>query len=227
VIVAWLVHLYTASGAFFSFLALIRVFESRYREAFIWLFVTVVVDATDGVFARLADVTRHTPSFNGGKLDDVVDYLAYVVVPAFVVWHARLVPDALLLPAAGAMLVSSAYGFNRMDAKTADYYFTGFPSYWNIVAFYLYVAGWPLSVNAGILFALAALVFVPIRYVYPSRTPAWRAPTVAFGILWGVIVAAIVWQLPQVSRALVIVSLAFPIYYFALSLALELTRASR
>ncbi len=179
---AWLVHLYTASGALFAFLALNRIFYDRYRDAFFWLFLAVIVDATDGVFARRADVASRLPWFNGAKLDDIVDYLTYVFVPAFFIWHALLVPDRWSTIVVGAMLLSSAYGFNRADAKTADGFFTGFPSYWNVVVFYLYLAGWTLEVNAAILLALAVLVFVPIRYVYPSRTPgvapaddyAWR-----------------------------------------------------
>ena len=31
---AWLVHLYTASGALLAFLALNRIFSDRYRDAF-------------------------------------------------------------------------------------------------------------------------------------------------------------------------------------------------
>ena len=223
---AWLVHLYTASGALFAFLALIRVFEDRYQEAFFWLFVAVIVDATDGVLARLADVARRLPTFNGSKLDDIVDYLSYVLVPAVIVWHAGIVPDSWSIGVAGAMLLSSAYGFNRTDAKTADDFFTGFPSYWNIVVFYLYVARWPALVNTGILWVLAALVFVPIRYVYPSRTPALRVLTIALGIIWGALVVAMLSQLPDVSPVTFQVSLVFPIYYLLLSLALEFRRRS-
>ena len=84
-----------------------------------------------------------------------------------------------------AMLLSSLYGFNREDAKTADHFFTGFPSYWNIVVFYLYLAAWPPALNAALLLVLALLVFVPIRYVYPSRTPALRTLTIGLGIVVG------------------------------------------
>ena len=101
-----------------------------------------LVDATDGFLARRADVAARTPRFNGGKLDDIVDYLTYVFVPAFFVWHALLVPDRWSTVVVAAMLLSSAYGFCQDAAKTPDHFFTGFPSYWNIVVFYLYVARW-------------------------------------------------------------------------------------
>ena len=221
---AWLVHLYTASGALLAFLALNRIFYDRYRDAFFWLFLAVIVDATDGLLARRADVGSRLPWFDGAKLDDIADYLTYVFVPAFFIWHALLVPDQWSTIVVGGMLLSSAYGFNRADAKTADGFFTGFPSYWNVVVFYLYLAGWTPEANAAILLVLAGLVFVPIRYVYPSRTPAWRAPTIALGVLWGLLMMAMLWQMPEISRPIFWASLVFPVYYVALSLALEVRR---
>ncbi len=221
----WLVHLYTASSAVFGFLALTRIFYDRYRDAFFWIALAIVVDATDGVLARRMRVGTRLPHFDGAKLDDIVDYITYVFVPAFFVWHALLVPERWAIAAAAAMLLASAYGFNRRDAKTDDHFFTGFPSYWNIVVFYLYVARWPPAVNLGILLALVALVFVPIRYVYPSRTPSWRPLTVALGLVWGVLMLVLWSQMPDVSRPLLWASFVFPAYYLLLSLALHRRRA--
>jgi phosphatidylcholine synthase len=216
---AWLVHLYTASSAVFGFLALTRIFYDRYRDAFFWLALTVIVDATDGALARRERVASRLPHFNGAKLDDIVDYITYVFVPAFFAWHALLVPERWAIPAVAAMLLSSAYGFNTAKAKTADHFYTGFPSYWNIVVFYLFVLHATQMVNAVVVLILAALVFVPMHYVYPSRTPHWRALTLTLGVAWGIALLLMIWQLPDVSRALLWGSLAFPLYYVALSLA--------
>ena len=221
---AWLVHLYTASSALFAFFATKAVFEHRYRDAFFWLAVTVFVDATDGVLARRAKVSTRLPWFNGSKLDDIVDYLTYVFVPALIVWRAILVPDSWSTAVVAAMLLSSLFGFNRDDAKTADHFFTGFPSYWNIVVFYLYVAAWSPVINGAILLGCAALVFVPIRYVYPSRTRVWQVPTVLMGSIWGVLMCVMLWRLPAVPRIVFFASLVFPVYYVALSLALQWRR---
>ena len=221
---AWLVHLYTASSALFAFLALTRIFYDRYTDAFFWLFAAVFVDATDGVLARGAQVKERLPWFNGAKLDDIVDYLTYVFVPAFFIWHAVLVPDAAAMPIAAGMLLSSAYGFNRDDAKTSDHFFTGFPSYWNVLAFYLYVANWPPLVNALILAACVVLVFVPIGYVYPSRTPVLQVPTLILGATWGVLMIVLLWQAPDISRIVFALSLVFPVYYVILSLVLHIRR---
>jgi phosphatidylcholine synthase len=221
---AWLVHLYTASGAVLAFLAARAIIEHDYRTAFFWLGVQIAVDATDGVVARAARVSVHLPWFNGAKLDDIVDYLCYVFVPALFVWRSLVVPDAWAIPVAAAMLLSSAYGFNRDDAKTADHFFTGFPSYWNIVAFYLLIARWPSMANVAILLVLALLVFVPIKYVYPSRTPMWQWPTNVLGVAWGGLMLVMLWQYPAVPRVMFFASLIFPAYYLGLSLALHFSR---
>ena len=126
---------------------------------------------------------ERTPQFNGARLDDIVDYLTFVFVPVFILRHDGLLPaGAVGLAVAAAVLLSSAYGFSREDAKTPDHFFTGFPSYWNIVAVYMVAIQLSPLVNAAILCGLVALVFVPIGYIYPSRTPRWQAATVALGL---------------------------------------------
>ena len=223
-IAAWLVHLYTASGAVLAFLAVVALFNHDYRTAFFWLWVQVAVDATDGLLARRARVAERIPWFSGIKLDDIIDYATYVFVPALFVWRALLVPEAWTVPVAVAMLLSSAYGFSRTDAKTADHFFTGFPSYWNIVAFYLLVAKFPPTANAVILVSFAVLVFVPIRYVYPSRSRVAPLLTNGLGVIWGALMLLMLWQYPAVSRAVFLVSLIYPMYYFALSFWLNSRR---
>jgi phosphatidylcholine synthase len=216
-VAAWLVHLYTASGFVLAFLAAQAAIDHDFRTAFLYLFAQVVVDATDGLLARAARVSDRLPWFSGSKLDDLVDYLAYVFVPALIVWRALLVVDPWTTVVPAAMLLSSGYGFSNMNAKTSDHFFTGFPSYWNIVVAYLFVLQLSPDLNAAILLGFAAMVFVPIRYIYPSRTSILPRTTNLLGVIWGVMGIAILWQYPQVSRLLVLASLAFPVYYFALS----------
>jgi phosphatidylcholine synthase len=225
-VLAWLVHLYTASGVVLAFLATVALFEHDYRTALFWLVLQVFVDATDGVLARSARVSERIPWFSGAKLDDIVDYLTYVFVPALFVWRAILVPGTWAVAVASAMLLSSAYGFNRTDAKTGDHFFTGFPSYWNVVVFYLLLGGLPQMANAAILLTLAVLVFVPIRYVYPSRTPVWMVATNVLGAMWAILMMVMLWQYPAVSRPLLLASLIFPAYYTLLSFALQLRTAA-
>ena len=221
----WLVHALTASGALIAYIALVSIVNGNLSVAFLWLTVATVIDAIDGVLARLARVKERAPMLDGGRLDDIVDYLTFVFVPAFAIQHAGLLPDGIAAwLAVAAVLISSAFGFSREDAKTADHFFTGFPSYWNIVAVYMVALRLPAAVNAAILLLLAALVFVPIGYVYPSRTVRLRRLTVASGLVWGAMLVAIIWHLPDPPRWLVLTSFAYPAYYLALSLALQRSR---
>jgi phosphatidylcholine synthase len=221
---AWAVHAFTASGAVMGLAALQATVQSNYRTAFLWLIAATAVDGVDGWLARLARVGERAPGLDGKRLDDIVDYVTYVVAPAFLLLRSGLLPADLGWPVAAALLLSSAYGFSRTDAKTTDHFFTGFPSYWNVVALYLYVLGLSPAANAAVLLVLAALVFVPIGYVYPSRTEAWQAPTIVLGTIWAGLMVAVAWMLPDISRPIVVGSLAFPLYYVVLSLVLHARR---
>ena len=224
---AWTVHGYTASGAVAAFAMTISIFNGDYRMAFLLMVLAIAVDATDGTLARLARVKETTPNFDGARLDDIVDYLTFVFVPALLLYRAGLLPAAWGGAVAAAMLLSSGYGFSSNDAKTDDHFFTGFPSYWNIVALYLYAARLPPALNAVILLVLSALVFVRIGYVYPARTPVLRGLTIALCAVWGLMTLAIILMLPDVPSLLLTTSLFFPIYYTGLSLVLNARRRSK
>jgi phosphatidylcholine synthase len=195
-----------------------------------WMAYTVAVDAADGTLARAVGVKQVLPWFDGTRLDDVIDYFTWVIVPALFMLWTDLLPPTIAVPLACAVVVASAYQFCRTDAKTSDHYFTGFPSYWNIVAFYLYALGWPTAMNAAVVATFAFLIFVPIRYVYPSRTTTLRGLTVGLGLVWGASVLVALFQILRDGvawRPLVVGSLLFPVYYFALSVVLTLRRGTR
>jgi len=219
VLAAWSVHLYTGLGAAIGFFALEAIAQGNYHLAFFWMAVAAFIDCTDGTLARRVRVKEVLPHFDGSKLDDIVDYLNYVVVPVALAYHAALIPGgAGGLALASVPLLASGYGFCQAEAKTADHFFTGFPSYWNIVVFYYYVLATAAWVNAVLLVLFSILIFVPIRYLYPSRSPVARRTTHALGVLWGVCVVILLVQFPAPSRVLASVSLFFPVYYFAVSL---------
>ena len=224
-ILAWLVHLYTALGTVVAFFSLLCIEQTNFREAFYLMALAVVIDATDGMLARAARVKELIPWFDGELLDEIVDYFNYVIVPSLFLVRANVLPPQDSLWLAALPLLSSAYGFCQREAKTADNFFLGFPSYWNIVVFYLYVLKTPLWVNAFLIIALAILVFVPIKYVYPSRSPRFRSQINVLGALWGAAMLCLIYQLPNPSRVLLFASLLFPAYYTALSLWLEYRRA--
>ena len=218
---AWAVHLYTALGTVCAFGAVLAGVQADCRLAFLWLVAATFIDATDGVLARAADVKTHVPHFDGARLDDIVDYLTYVFAPVFLMYRAGVLPETWGVAVAAVVLLSSAFGFASTDAKADDHFFTGFPSYWNIVALYLFAAELPQAANAAILLVLSALVFVRIGYVYPTRTPDLRVLTLGLGAAWALMLIAIILLMPDVPRLLLLVSLFFPVYYTVLSLVLQ------
>ncbi len=215
VFLAWGVHLFTASGAVLAAVALFATMGGSYGAAALLMLAALFIDSVDGTLARRADVATVVPNIDGRRLDDIVDYLNYVIVPTVFLLAIGALPHWAL---SALPVLASAYGFSQQDAKTEDDFFLGWPSYWNVVAIYV----WLLDVGAlaatcwVILFSLA--VFVPLKYVYPSKLRVWRVPTVILALAWGaLLVAAIVF--PERSRALhlVEISLLFPAYYMALS----------
>jgi phosphatidylcholine synthase len=221
-VLAWLVHLYTASSAAFGVWAVVAAFEGRFQLALGLMMLTLVIDSTDGSLARALDVRGRIPWFDGRRLDDICDYFTYVIVPACFLIAAELLPH----PAWAALpVLASAYGFSRDDAKTPDHFFTGFPSYWNVVAAYLYLLDWSPAACATLLAVLSAGVFVPMRWIYPSRTRPFRALTVALLSLW---TAAFTWLALQPDPDPVALrwTLLGPAYYAGLSLVLDRRRAS-
>ena len=221
---AWAVHFYTATGAVLAFLAALATFEDRFRTAFILLIASTLVDATDGLLARWARVKELTPGFDGARLDDIVDYLTFVFVPLLILFRGGHLPEGWGLAVCAAVLLSSGYGFASLDAKTSDYFFTGFPSYWNIVALYIHAARTPPVFNGILLLVLVVLVFVRIGWIYPSRTPVLLGLTNVLGAIWALMMLAVTWLLPDVPRWLLISSLFFPVYYIVVSLWLNARR---
>jgi phosphatidylcholine synthase len=226
VLLAWLVHLYTALGAVVAFLAILRIEQGDFRSAFFLMSLAVIIDATDGTLARTARVKERILSFDGDRLEDIVDYVNYVIVPCLLLVRADLLPRQDAVWIAAFPLIASAYGFCQKEAKTTDHYFLGFPSYWNLVAFYLYVLQTPPWMNAFVVIALGILVFVPIRYIYPSRSPRLRVLTNSLGVLWAMAVLLLIYWLPEPPRLLALVSLSFPLYYIVVSVWLEFGRST-
>ncbi|MGZ8285890.1 MAG: CDP-alcohol phosphatidyltransferase family protein [Allosphingosinicella sp.] len=190
---AWLVHLFTASGVVLAFLALEATYRGEWRLALIWLLVALAVDGVDGTLARWARVKEHVPRIDGEAFDLIVDYLNYVFVPAIFICRAGLVPEALALPLAAAILLSSVYVFVRRDMKTQDNYFRGFPALWNVVALYLFVAQPGAAAGALVVTILAILSFAPIRFVHPFRVSDHQPWLRIMALLWAVATLALLW----------------------------------
>jgi len=203
-----------------SALELLKNFQAAEQDAsmfFLWIWIAVFVDSTDGFMARAVEVQKVLPEFSGRRLDDIVDFISFAFLPGvgFVVYG--LFPPGweafAIIP-----IMASGYGFCQEKAKTDDA-FVGFPSYWNVALLYLYIFQVDPWINLYIIGILAIMVFVPIHYLYPTRTRLLRPLTLALGGLWGIALIAIsLWPNASWTLNVTLVSLAFPIYYIALSI---------
>ena len=213
-----LVHLYTASGSVLALLIVLAAFEGEAVTA-LWLgLATLFIDGTDGLLARRMRVKETIPWFDGARLDDIVDYLTYVFAPLVLLWTTGALPHG---PAGWALaalpLLASSYQFCRVDAKTDDNTFLGFPSYWNVVAFYAVVLDLGRPAVAAVLVICSVLVFVPVRYLYPSRTQALRTLSLVLTAVWVGTYALLLVQYPDPNPVVVVFSLAYLVYYVAVS----------
>lgn len=219
-IAAWTAHAVTASGAVWALLALVAATEAEWKATFTWMVVAVVTDSLDGMLARAARVKVVTPSFDGALLDTTLDYLNYVFVPAFVLYRADLLPPGLALVGATVVCLSSAFQFCHRDAKTDDHFFRGFPSFWNILAFYVFLGGLDQWLNLTLVLILGGLAFVPLKWIYPSRMTRWRGLTLALTSIWGLMCILMLVGFPSPSRWLLLGSLGYVGYYVVASLYL-------
>jgi phosphatidylcholine synthase len=186
------VHVLTALGIVCALLATLAALQGAWERTFVWLGIAVVVDGIDGTFARLVDVARRLPRFSGERLDQVIDYVTYVFVPALVLFQAGFLRGWSGLVLGSLLLLSSLFHFCDLDNKADDHSFVGFPAVWNIVAFYLFAFAVPAWLAAAVILLCAALTFVPMRWVHPLRVVELRTTTVALTLLWA---AAAVWTL--------------------------------
>src|ERR671917_526486 len=134
---AVVVHLYTASGVVLALLILVAAFQGDAVRALWLMLASLLIDSTDGLLARRLRVSEALPFFDGALLDNIVDYMTYVFAPIVLLWSGEYLPAGTSGVVFAALpLLASSYQFCRVDAKTDDHFFSGFPSYWNVVAFY-------------------------------------------------------------------------------------------
>jgi phosphatidylcholine synthase len=218
VISAWGVHLFTASGAVWGFLALLAIFDHDWRAMIIWMIVAIIVDGFDGMLARWADVKTYAHGIDGALLDNILDYLNYVIVPALFLVEADVLPYGTRLIGACAILLTSAYQFTQIDAKTDDHHFKGFPSYWNVMALYMLLMNLPPWLNLGFLTLFNVMVFIPVKYIYPSRNSYLRQLTLVLTYLYGAVGIWGLLQYPNQPKWVVWVSFIYVAYYMGLSM---------
>ncbi len=181
---AYLVHLFTASGAVFAMLALLEAATSDWDMMFFWLVVAFAVDGLDGPLARKTNVKTNAPRIDGNILDMIIDYLTYIFIPAFALFHSGLLPGWTGWFAIIVITFVSAIYLADTRMKTSDYSFSGFPGCWNMVVLVLFAIEPNFWIILALVVVLAIAMFLPIKFVHPFRTERWRFISLPMAFAW-------------------------------------------
>lgn len=211
---AWSVHLFTASGLVFGFLALLAVSDHEWQQAFFWLVICFFIDGVDGTLARLARVEEVLPQVQGKTIDYVIDFATYSIIPVYFFYEAQMVSAPWLLICVVVMLLTSALYYGLEGMISDDLYFIGFPMLWNVAVFYQYfIFDWPEWAHILLILSLAVLHFVPIKFTYPSRTVEFRWLNLSASVLLFFGILAALFYYPQKPSWVVLIANAAAIYF--------------
>lgn len=181
---AFSVHLLTASGSFLAFLSLVAASEERWTAMFWWLGLALFVDGIDGPIARKLEVKEILPTWSGELLDNIIDYVTYVLIPAFALYQRGFMGEGLSFLSAAIIVVSSAIYYADTGMKTKENFFKGFPVVWNMVVFTLFVIEPGQWVSFAVVVVAGILTFVPINFIHPVRVVRLRRINLAMTLLW-------------------------------------------
>ncbi len=228
-VIAYAIHSYTAFGIVCGAAATAAIIRHDFRAAYYWMTLAVLIDASDGTLARYFSIRRYLPQIDGSRLDDLVDYVNYTFVPILLICEAGWLPSPVRFWAAFP-LIASLLAFVHSGAKQESAgFFRGFPSYWNIVAFYIDVwlqqyGPWPVLF---VILALSVLSVLPIRFVYPNRPPCWLPLFLGGGLLWLLTILAMLHRYPAIPPWLIATSAIYPLMYTVLSFGLDVQSRRR
>lgn len=215
---AYGVHILTALGAGLGVWAIILTYDGFYQEAVWVLAVAAIIDSIDGALARITETKVNAPKIDGTLMDNIVDFVTWTVAPLVWIYATMQLPFWVLMICA----IASVFGFSNAQAKTDDMFFLGFPSYWNIVVFYIFLLNLPPVFASAILLMFALVTFLPVKFVYPSRTDFLRPLTLILGILFTLQLIALMYYFDESAPILIYSSFIFPFYYFGLSFYLNI-----
>lgn len=244
-IYAWLVHLFTSLGAVFGILAIIFSIEaakasstgdlfsyhSNIKLSLYSIIIAVFIDAIDGSLARLVDIKKLAP-LDGALLDNIIDFTTYSIVPCIWIYVSGIVSQGWLIPIIVMITISSSYQFCQLNAKTDDHFFVGFPSYWNVIAIFMLCFQSPQWINEIIIIVLAVFSFIPIKYIYLSRTEyisdakAVKIFTFLFTMLAAISTfMAVLFYPAKTPSPFISIIIIFTVFYIAFSFKLNIKPA--
>ncbi|MCC6000126.1 MAG: CDP-alcohol phosphatidyltransferase family protein [Pararhodobacter sp.] len=190
---AYSVHMFTATGAVFSMLAMLAAVEAQWSLMFLWLVVAFIVDGIDGPLARRYDVKGRAPIIDGALLDLIIDYLTYVFIPAFALFQSGLLPGWTGWIAIVLITFASVLYFADTRMKTHDNSFSGFPACWNMVAVVIFATRPDFWIILVLVVLLAAAMFLQVKFIHPVRTERWRLVSLPVAVIWTLLAAWAAW----------------------------------
>jgi phosphatidylcholine synthase len=151
---------------------------------FWWLGLALLVDGIDGPIARKVRVKEVLPNWSGDTLDNIIDYVTYVLLPAFALYQSGMIGEPWSFAAAGMIVVSSAIYYADTGMKTEEYFFSGFPVVWNMVVFSLFVIDASAVTALIVVLVSVVLTFLPINFLHPVRVQRLRPLNLGIFLLW-------------------------------------------
>jgi phosphatidylcholine synthase len=181
---AFSVHILTASGSFLAFLGVVAAADKDFTSMFWWLGLALLVDGIDGPIARKVRVKEVLPNWSGDTLDNIIDYVTYVLLPAFALYQSGMIGQPWSFVAAGMIVVSSAIYYADTGMKTDEYFFSGFPVVWNMVVFSLFVVDASATTAMVVVVVSVLLTFLPINFLHPVRVKRLRILNLGIFFVW-------------------------------------------
>ncbi|WP_176085943.1 phosphatidylcholine synthase [Martelella sp. HB161492] len=219
---AFSVHILTASGSYLAFLGVVAAAEGRFVTMFWWLGLALFVDGVDGPIARRLRVSEVLPNWSGVMLDNIIDYVTYVLLPAFALYQSHMIGEPMSFVAAALIVVSSAIYYADSGMKTAENFFSGFPVVWNMVVFALFVIDPPASVAMAIVVISVVLTFLPVNFLHPVRVKRLRPLNLTVFALWSLTGAYALISAFQQPFWMDVIFIACGIYLYVIGAVLQL-----
>ncbi|MEE9452961.1 MAG: phosphatidylcholine synthase [Paracoccaceae bacterium] len=191
---AFMVHLFTASGAAFALFAMLAAGDKNWSVMFLWLLGALIIDGIDGPLARHYQVHKYAANWDGALLDLIIDFLTYVFIPAYALAQSGLFGVWEGWLAAIVITTTGVIYFADTRMKTKDNSFSGFPGCWNMVVLVLFALSPAVWISSAIIALLALAQFFSLKFVHPIRTLRWRPLSFAMMLLWTVSALWIGWS---------------------------------
>ena len=219
---AFSVHLLTASGSFLAFLSLVAASEERWTAMFWWLGLALFVDGIDGPIARKLEVKEILPTWSGDMLDNIIDYVTYVLIPAFALYQRGFMGEGLSFLSAAIIVVSSAIYYADTGMKTKENFFKGFPVVWNMIVFTLFVIQPGEYVSFAVVVIAGIMTFLPVNFLHPVRVIRLRPVNLSVFFLWCALGAIALFQAMDASPYVKIGIAASGIYLFVIGAVMQI-----